>query len=104
MINEISQFMAFAMIGTVYGILLDEIFISIQHRFRRNRMNKCLFAIIQLIVSVILLWYSHIIIINHVNLSISALMFTLMYYSTQNNLWNNMLAFKYTKSKSQNYF
>jgi ABC-type Fe3+ transport system permease subunit len=86
MINEISQFMISSLIGCVYGILLDEIFILIQNRFRQNRITKCTFAILQLFVSVILLW--------GFDLSISSLLFTTMYYNTQYNLWNNMLAFK----------
>ncbi len=97
MINEISQFIIASLIGSVYGILLDDIFIMFQNKFQQNRITKCTFAILQLFVSVILLWISHVIVSNHAKLSISVLMFTSMYYNTQYNLWNNMLAFKYTK-------
>lgn len=86
MSNEISQLMISSLIGAIYGILLDEIFITIQTKFQQNKFNKCIFAIGQLFISVLLLWGLH--------LSISSLLFTTMFYNTQNNLWNNMLAFK----------
>lgn len=84
--NDISQLVISSLIGAIYGILLDEIFIAIQTNFQQNKFNKCIFAIIQLLISIFLLWGLH--------LSISSLLFTTMFYNTQNNLWNNMLAFK----------
>lgn len=79
-------------------MLLDEIFISIQTRFPQNCSTKCIFATTQLFVSLILLWFLRLYTMNKMNL----LIFATMYYNTQYNLWDNMLAFKYTNKFKNN--
>lgn len=103
MAHEITQMIGFSLIGCIYGLFLDEIFIAIQNQFVQKKLTKCIFAIIQLVVSIALLWCIHYFTLDRVNSTLSAITFTSLYYSTQNNLWNNLLAFK-PENKNGHYY
>lgn len=94
-IRDIGHIILFAIVGGVFGLILDKIFILIQNKFKKNRTNKCIFTILQLFISIGILWILNSKIICCVKEPLSGVIFITLYYNSQTNLWNNLKEFKY---------
>ena len=96
--NEIIYIILSAIIGSIFGILMDEFFYMIQGNFVLNKTNRKVFCILQLITSIIILWFINFKLIKYEKYPLLSALFVTAYYNSQINLWDNLKSFKYTNA------